>query len=116
MEKLLLLLLFMSLYFTSCGGDDNDQFKEEITKNELIGSWQYVNKDGTSGNFLNFKEDMGTYIIYKNSTNIFSDWFKYNISGLNITFNYNKNGTKVYNIYKVGENKISFDNQILTRK
>lgn len=115
MKKLLLLPLIILIAFTYCGGDD-EQFKQEITKNELLGSWQYINKDGTSGNFLDFKEDMGTYIIYKNSTNIFSDWFKYNISGLNITFNYNKNGTKVYNIYKVGENKISFDNQILTRK
>lgn len=115
MKKLFLLPLVLLIIFISCN-KDNEEFKQEITKNELIGSWQYMNKDGTSGNFLEFKEDMGTYIIYKNSTNTFSDWFKYNISGLSITFNYNKNGTKVYEIYKVGESKISFDNQILTRK
>lgn len=73
MEKLLLLLLFMSLYFTSCGGDDNEEYVPEPNRNI---EFRIINK--TNHNFISvsisvykYKNDKSEkdFIIHSGSLN-----------------------------------------------
>lgn len=113
--KNLISFFVLSLLFFSCSSDDDNQ-QSDISLDYIIGEWQIVNSDGTSGRFLEFNSDMtGSYLVYENKYFSFSDLFTYELSANKIILKYNKNGTKEYNILKIGSDKLKFDQWVFER-